>query len=210
MTHLVAIDVSPAHAAMLEPYDGPCLENGWTSGTMLLDGSMRMPVLQLSDMARRRTKLDVCVLTCVQVVDVPGDHFSLLRQSPEDMQVMVGALQKALAPFGWHQYKPSGAHIAHSAADAAVGAVGDGQDLEAYLEKMGVDNATLRRCAPGHHICLTFRDVVEECLWQRVIQSTARQLTTIFGTSAEGPAKCKRKPWCSWDALLDLRVLPKY
>ena len=81
----------------------------------------------------------------MQVVDVPGDHFSLLRQSPEDMQVMVRALQNALVPFGWQQIKSA----AVSAAVQARGAGGrDGKDLEAYLEKMGVDNGVLRRWVP--------------------------------------------------------------
>ena len=37
----------------------------------------------------------------VQVIDVPGDHFSLLRQDAADMGVLVAALKTALAPHGW-------------------------------------------------------------------------------------------------------------
>ena len=33
---------------------------------------------------------------------MPGDHFSLLRQSEEDMQTIVNTLKLALSPFGWH------------------------------------------------------------------------------------------------------------
>lgn len=77
-----------------------------------------------------------------QVVDVPGDHFSLLRQSPEDMQVMVRALQAALGPFGWQQLKPSARPAGQPHAEPGAG---EGEGLEAYLEKMGVDNAALRR-----------------------------------------------------------------
>ena len=36
-----------------------------------------------------------------QVVEVPGDHFSLLRQDEADMAVLVSALKSALAPYGW-------------------------------------------------------------------------------------------------------------
>ncbi len=36
-----------------------------------------------------------------QVVDVPGDHFSLLRQDAADMTVLVAALKATLAPHGW-------------------------------------------------------------------------------------------------------------
>ena len=37
----------------------------------------------------------------LQVIDVPGDHFSLLRQDAADMGVLVAALKTALAPHGW-------------------------------------------------------------------------------------------------------------
>ena len=80
---------------------------------------------------------------------MPGDHFSLLRQSAEDMQVMVRALQAALGPFGWQQLAPSATRPAgQHHADAGAG---EGEGLQAYLEKMGVDNAALRRCdLPGY------------------------------------------------------------
>lgn len=39
--------------------------------------------------------------TVLQVVNVPGDHFSLLRQSEEGMQTLVNTLKLALSPFGW-------------------------------------------------------------------------------------------------------------
>lgn len=38
----------------------------------------------------------------LQIVDVPGDHFSLLRQDEKDMGIIVDALQTALSAFGWH------------------------------------------------------------------------------------------------------------
>ena len=38
----------------------------------------------------------------LQIVDVPGDHFSLLRQDKEDMSIIVDALQMVLSAFGWH------------------------------------------------------------------------------------------------------------
>lgn len=40
-------------------------------------------------------------LAVLQVVNVPGDHFSLLRQSEEDMQTIVNTLKLVLSPFGW-------------------------------------------------------------------------------------------------------------
>ncbi len=39
--------------------------------------------------------------TDLQVIDVPGDHFSLLRQGARDMAYLVEALQAALGAFGW-------------------------------------------------------------------------------------------------------------
>lgn len=39
--------------------------------------------------------------TVLQVVNVPGDHFSLLRQSEEGMQTLVNTLKLVLSPFGW-------------------------------------------------------------------------------------------------------------
>jgi thioesterase domain-containing protein len=38
----------------------------------------------------------------LQVVDVPGDHFSLLRQDEKDMSIIVDTLQMVLSAFGWH------------------------------------------------------------------------------------------------------------
>lgn len=43
----------------------------------------------------------------MQVVEVPGDHFSLLRQDEADMTVLVSALKTALAPYGWTEQKQS-------------------------------------------------------------------------------------------------------
>ena len=38
----------------------------------------------------------------LQIVDVPGDHFSLLRQDQQDMRIIVDTLQMVLSAFGWH------------------------------------------------------------------------------------------------------------
>jgi hypothetical protein len=37
----------------------------------------------------------------VEVVDVTGDHFSLLRQEPEDLAAMVSVLKVRLGELGW-------------------------------------------------------------------------------------------------------------
>ena len=36
-----------------------------------------------------------------EVIDIPGDHFSILRQDLGDMNLIVTALKQKLAPFGW-------------------------------------------------------------------------------------------------------------
>ncbi|KAK9863861.1 hypothetical protein WJX84_009188, partial [Apatococcus fuscideae] len=91
-------------------------------------------------MPHGHTWRDLC--SALEVVDVPGDHFSLLRQSPEDMQVMVRALQAALGPFGWQQLEQMASSAIRPAAENGMGG---GEDLETYLEKMGVENVALRR-----------------------------------------------------------------
>ena len=42
-------------------------------------------------------------VAAAQVVEVPGDHFSLLRQDAADMSVLIAALKAALAPHGWSE-----------------------------------------------------------------------------------------------------------
>ena len=75
----------------------------------------------------------------LRVIDVPGDHFSLLRQDLEDMNVLVTGLKTILGPFGWsetvsHEDKPEFSVSADQI-----------QDIDSYLKKMGVDNPDLRR-----------------------------------------------------------------
>ena len=75
----------------------------------------------------------------LRVIDVPGDHFSLLRQDLEDMNVLVTGLKAILGPFGWsetvsHEDKPEFSVSADQI-----------QDIDSYLKKMGVDNPDLRR-----------------------------------------------------------------
>lgn len=39
----------------------------------------------------------------IEVIDVPGDHFSLLRQDNHDMNFIVTALKMKLGAFGWSE-----------------------------------------------------------------------------------------------------------
>ena len=72
----------------------------------------------------------------LQVVDVPGDHFSLLRQEPADMALLVTSLKAHLGACGWAESvrrdrrmeggrmsAQVGAAAAAAAAAAAVAAV---------------------------------------------------------------------------------------
>jgi len=111
------------------------------------------------------------------VMDVPGDHFSVLRQPTADMEVMLEALKMELGAFGWGEVvrrerlppppprlRPAAATAAGgtdrqkqqqeqgggAAAAAAPGADGSGDDLQDYLARMGVGDAALRaRLAAG-------------------------------------------------------------
>jgi hypothetical protein len=73
----------------------------------------------------------------LEVIDIPGDHFSILRQDDRDMNVIVTALKQKLAPFGWHEVLRR---------DAAAFSVSHSEivDIDAYLTKMGVADAALR------------------------------------------------------------------
>ena len=42
----------------------------------------------------------------VEVVDVPGDHFSLLRQEEADMAVLANVMKAHLLSFGWSECLP--------------------------------------------------------------------------------------------------------
>lgn len=75
----------------------------------------------------------------LRVVDVPGDHFSLLRQDIEDMNVLVTALKMVLAPFGWAETLKREDKPAYEVSSEEI------QDIDAYLRKMGVKDPSLRQ-----------------------------------------------------------------
>ncbi|KAK9815594.1 hypothetical protein WJX72_006498 [[Myrmecia] bisecta] len=78
----------------------------------------------------------------LQVIDVPGDHFSLLRQGDEDMQVIVTALKQLLAPFGWtEQVRREVKEYTMSREEV--------NEIDAYLQQMGVKDEVLRRRVEG-------------------------------------------------------------
>eukprot|EP00963_Diacronema_lutheri_P009974 scaffold941_cov454-Pavlova_lutheri.AAC.4 len=72
----------------------------------------------------------------VEVIDVPGDHFTLLRQGNPDMSILVSALRAFLEPFGWVD---SGA--GEGGSPVFTGNVApdeqEQEELSAYLAKMG-------------------------------------------------------------------------
>lgn len=121
------------------------------------------------DSALLSCRYDICEE--LEVIDIPGDHFSILRQDEADMNVIVTALKVKLAPFGWteqvkrdqKQYSVASVSAVQTASaarqnNAASCNSGDSpgccghpssqaeiQDIDAYLEKMGVKNPALRQ-----------------------------------------------------------------
>jgi thioesterase domain-containing protein len=75
----------------------------------------------------------------LRIVDVPGDHFSLLRQDIEDMNVLVTALKMCLGPFGWAETLKREDKPAYEVSSEEI------QDIDAYLRKMGVKDPSLRQ-----------------------------------------------------------------
>ena len=75
----------------------------------------------------------------LRVIDVPGDHFSLLRQDIDDMTVLVTALKMVLAPFGWAETIRREDKPAYEVSSEEI------QDIDEYLRKMGVKDSSLRQ-----------------------------------------------------------------
>lgn len=75
----------------------------------------------------------------LRVIDVPGDHFSLLRQDEEDMSLLITALKMVLGPFGWSEM------IHHEDKKAFEVAPAEIQDVDEYLRRMGVKDSALRQ-----------------------------------------------------------------
>ncbi len=67
----------------------------------------------------------------LEVIDVPGDHFSLLRQSPADMDVMVATLKMCLGAFGWAEA------VRRERREWRLGS-NEVEALDEYLARMGV------------------------------------------------------------------------
>lgn len=75
----------------------------------------------------------------LRVIDVPGDHFSLLRQDLEDMNILVTGLKTVLGPFGWSETISREDKPQYSVSANEI------RDIDSYLKKMGVDDPGLRR-----------------------------------------------------------------
>ncbi|GFH18518.1 uncharacterized protein HaLaN_15339, partial [Haematococcus lacustris] len=78
----------------------------------------------------------------LEVIDVAGDHFSLLRQSKQDMSLVVAALKLHLGAFGWHETvrREVTPHwmVGGRAADPQA------TIMDEYLSRMGVDSGAAR------------------------------------------------------------------
>ncbi|KIY94328.1 type I polyketide synthase [Monoraphidium neglectum] len=95
------------------------------------------------------------------VVDVPGDHFSLLRQDAPDMEPMVAMLKLKLGAFGWaeavRRERRAARSVASGGGAAGAGGAGGGgggggggemaAELSDYLGRMGVDADIRQRLA---------------------------------------------------------------
>jgi len=75
----------------------------------------------------------------LRVIDVPGDHFSLLRQDLEDMNVLITSLKLVLGPFGWAEMQSREDKPQYAVSTEEI------QDIDAYLQKMGVNDPNLRQ-----------------------------------------------------------------
>lgn len=76
------------------------------------------------------------VADTVEVIDVPGDHFTLLRQGNPDMSILVSALRAFLEPFGWVD-PGSGEDGPPVLAGNIAPDEQEQEELSAYLAKMG-------------------------------------------------------------------------
>mmetsp|Transcript_2103 Transcript_2103/g.4750 ORF Transcript_2103/g.4750 Transcript_2103/m.4750 type:complete len:667 (-) Transcript_2103:51-2051(-) len=66
----------------------------------------------------------------LQIIDVPGDHFSMLRQPLGDMRMISEPMKQVLVKFGWQELKKEKDPFSLTKEEA--------EEMEAYLQKMGL------------------------------------------------------------------------
>jgi len=66
----------------------------------------------------------------LQIIDVPGDHFSMLRQPLGDMRMISESMKQVLLSFGWEELKREKEVFSLTKEEA--------QEMEEYLKKMGL------------------------------------------------------------------------
>jgi thioesterase domain-containing protein/3-oxoacyl-(acyl-carrier-protein) synthase/acyl carrier protein len=71
------------------------------------------------------------IVSDLTVLDVPGDHFSMLRQSPRDMDFVQSTMKQVLYDFGWSELKGHDDKPFKLSED-------DAREMEEYLSKMGI------------------------------------------------------------------------
>lgn len=85
-----------------------------------------------------------------QVVEVPGDHFSLLRQDPADMELIVSVLKQHLGANGWAETirrdKPAFALPAPEVGGEGTGVYGALSDTATLCQSMRVRVIIWRVC----------------------------------------------------------------
>lgn len=77
------------------------------------------------------------------MIEIPGDHFSILRQDSEDMQYIVNALKMALGAGGWTLSVPLHYLPAKAGQEAAAETAEEVLDFAQQLEEIGVTDPDL-------------------------------------------------------------------
>lgn len=66
----------------------------------------------------------------LKIIDVPGDHFSMLRQTLGDMRMLSEPMKQVLVHYGWQELKKEKEVFSLTKEEA--------DEMEAYLQKMGL------------------------------------------------------------------------
>ena len=98
----------------------------------------------------------------IEIIDVPGDHYSILRQEEDDMQLITLSLKAILGDAGWTQAVPIGTGVAGYGERAIpYDAEEEGEDLEdseysRQLEAVGCIDPLMKR-----HMAQTLAPIAE-------------------------------------------------
>jgi len=114
----------------------------------------------------------------VQVIEIPGDHFSILRQDDEDIHYVVTALKMALGQGGWTEVVPLRGSDEALNEDEEEEEEGEVNDFDAQLRDMGVKDPELRA-----HLQTTMQPVTETMV-DRALAAAERATAVVPINSA--------------------------